>query len=305
MAPLLDKIVDLGSDFLYSLLGDVGIGLFNFALKADRSNVELNSFLSSNNALCFLEILTIAKIAKENNLDLAFKAIANEARTAVVDLDSIAISKEDRRYARFMNKEQKDIIRFSRKEHALSSVFFRTKIAKSFNAFPNRLDFLEVIKTYEKIYNRYFSLGCEELAFKVNTVLKKLKDDFVGFKRMSIFDAACFLAKINGFISYENNILINTQRASYQFVPTIYPYEQVKKFASEEVSNIINKIESDALFDEYLVIVPSFGACFKKLEEKINTPNRVDDLKILEKNLLKSLVLGDRDGDCYFICSWT
>jgi hypothetical protein len=310
MILLLEKIVELGEDFLFSLLGEIGIGLFNFASKAEKTNPQLNYLSCAKNAEVFLQILDLSKHAKDKGFDSAFQLISKNAQLIAESFKEIAISKDGIRHIRFFSKEEREKLRSLRKKYKFCSLDFQNKVAQLEHKTPSDICFLEKDKNisvelrfYENIHLRFKSLGCEELSNKALIILNKLKfssEDYFGFKRIEIADAACLLAKINNFNFLKEKVTIDSNQCLFN----INPFREHAEKASEKVTNTITHAENFGypFFDDYIILSPSFGRSFEGQSQ--NVEEYESDDSILTNKIFKSFVLGDKDGECYFICLW-
>lgn len=178
--------------------------------------------------------------------------------------------------------------RLIKKSWQFSSNKFKSIIDNIWEQTPNSFDLFkknnnELNKNIINLKNkekRFREIGCLELADSLGDLVRTLCfESHHDHRKISIYCAACILAKINR-ISKNN------------FKPTLYPYHECVSFAPKNVINTIVELENlgNFIFDHYLVFTPS-----SDLEEGLNI--------LLDKSL-KSIVLGDKDGDCYFICHW-
>lgn len=106
----------------------------------------------------------------------------------------------------------------------------------------------------------------------------------------------------------------------YTYEPKVYPYHELKSVASDEVIRTIKTLESfpeannKPIFDHFGVIVPSIcyrGTMFKGvsgiLQDHANNELCCRELdKVLIKNkYFYPIIIGEKDGKCFFICYWT
>jgi hypothetical protein len=112
----------------------------------------------------------------------------------------------------------------------------------------------------------------------------------------------------------------NVVEAVYRYEPKVYPYHELKSVASDEVLNTIKTLESfpeannKPIFDHFGVIVPSInyrGTMFKSisgiLQDHVSNELCCKELdKVLIKNkYYYPIIIGEKDGKCFFICYWT
>lgn len=115
-----------------------------------------------------------------------------------------------------------------------------------------------------------------------------------------------------------------------QLIPKAYPYSELEDIASDEIKKVIDHLEKlpemggYPAFDHYVVIVPSIAYplepnyvteneasyAFNRREKEIlkfNTQEECSnelDKVMIQDGLLHPILLGERDGACYFICHW-
>ena len=108
----------------------------------------------------------------------------------------------------------------------------------------------------------------------------------------------------------------------YFYEPRVYPYHELSDLASDQVKQTIEILEcfpdagNKPIFDHFGIIVPSVR--FPHLHEKLYTfldengvlqcyNDREDAVRSLDRILIKKncfhpVIVGERDGKCYFIC---
>lgn len=113
--------------------------------------------------------------------------------------------------------------------------------------------------------------------------------------------------------------MCNNLYSRYIYEPKVYPYHELMDIASDQMREIIEKLENfpDAnnkpLFDHYGVIVPSISYNLLYITDESGTiqnfSNTMNASKALDKILIKKkivfpILIGERDGKCFFICHW-
>lgn len=229
----------------------------------------------------------------------------------------------------------------------------------------NTLYKVEIAKA-EKKAERYRSLGLLEMAKRIDetieTFREMIEDMYYGFHRLTMTNAAVIAAKINGFhlwapekdqngstkdapvkpyrIAVPGEIIdecfkIKSSNQCYEYSPRAYPLAEID-FVSEQIRDTIDRLENfsdagnKAIFDHYVVVVPSVRWPYKKSPIIVNSVNQkiihgfnnpeggqyktsefpyflsykeMDTILIKEKAVIPVL-LGERDGKCYFICNF-
>ena len=114
--------------------------------------------------------------------------------------------------------------------------------------------------------------------------------------------------------------------ASYFYEPKVYPFHELKDVASDEVNSVIKFLEhfpeanNKPIFDHFGVIVPSvnFPTCSSNNMFSIRDENgiiqsyslRYEAIKSLDLILIKGkyfspILVGEREGKCYFLSYFT
>ena len=171
----------------------------------------------------------------------------------------------------------------------------------------------EIVKA-EKKAEHYKKLGClslhDEIIKSLETFQKQLSEDYVGFHRISLTSAAIILAKVHD-IDLMGNFPSNVIRFDPKhqvYKPHIYPWHCVEDHASEQMKKIIRRLDAfpacygKAIFDHLLVLVPS-------IYFKANLPEDIKKIEEIDWAYVRvgdfhPIVLGERDGKCYFITYW-
>ena len=105
----------------------------------------------------------------------------------------------------------------------------------------------------------------------------------------------------------------------HNYEPKIYPIHEMSDLISDEITTVIEKLEKfpDAnhkpIFDHFGVIVPSISYKLTYINDESgiiqNFPDPTDAGRALDKILIKKklvypIIVGERNGKCYFICHW-
>lgn len=284
-----EKILTSGQDVIFKVFGDTGLNLYNFISRINLNHSDLDCLLNEDHKL-FCELLESYNYLKIKKLNHAQKFIIENIKKYNFCFNQTTLPNNSQRHARFsIDKER---LRLSKKNYKFCSKSFNKDISKFIHEVSddlelfqrNNMKHIEKIKSLEKKKQRYEQLMCNELSNSIGKFIEILSQKkHHGYKQIPIKVAVCLAAKIN-------NIDIDE---GYQ--PVIYPFFEFEKFASLETMSQIKEAENEGFpyFDHYLIVVPSFLD-----HEKHN------DLNVLINKNMKSLVLGEKDGVCYFICLW-
>ena len=144
----------------------------------------------------------------------------------------------------------------------------------------------------------------------VNTIDPKIYVDKSFFENCNFDPTSAFLLESTS--SAYSNI-------KYAYEPKVYPFSELKSIAPESVMEIISTLDNfpDAngkpIFDHYGIIVPSIQYKLNYINDECNMiqnfSNSIDSSKALDKILIKGkhihpIIIGEKDGKCFFICHW-
>lgn len=287
---LFEKILSFGEEFLTYLFGEKGPAIYNFSLKVNKKHNDLDCLLI-NECDLFLELITLAKYAFDSGLNLAFENIKSNIKKLKIDLNSISLHEDSFRHVRFLEKESRKKARSLKRSWKFCSKFFSENLKTSLIESPDDIKFfypknihcIEELDKLKQQRNRFQNINFSEYAALLDKKINILKSkEYKEFKQIEMPLAFAILAKMN-FVSIDN------------FQPTVYSFFEFEHLASDEVLQLINKVENQdsPFFDFYLILVCSFKG------DDLNS----DKEKLLDKNI-RSFVLGEKDGECYFICDW-
>ena len=151
----------------------------------------------------------------------------------------------------------------------------------------------------------------------------------MGYKYIPSYqlDAGGHLMRMDAQIAISNKFFKNISfdcsldlEINYQYEPKVYPFHELRDIASKEVLKTINLLENfpeandKPIFDHFGVIVPSImykNKIFKNEAGILQTFANVEECnKELDKVLIKGnhfypIIVGEKDGKCFFICYWT
>lgn len=106
----------------------------------------------------------------------------------------------------------------------------------------------------------------------------------------------------------------------YEYEPKVYPFHELSSIAPQQVVQTIKLLESfpeaneKPIFDHFGVIVPSISyknKMFKNESGLLHDYGTQEECsKELDKVLIKNkyiypIIIGEKDGKCFFICYWT
>jgi hypothetical protein len=198
--------------------------------------------------------------------------------------------------------------KLSKRIQVLGSESFMRSLAKIWQFLPNdfapfhkdcSFDFSEL----QSHTNRLSQIGCVNLARSSSELIKRFYDaeEFYGYKRISPVDSAMVLAKKQNlfFDEISGLVLIAMGSSFFRYEPKVVPIHLIPKIPEQVMEKI-----SD-VFDNYLLVVPFLGSKVLTQDKTLGTnfPECEDFHEALGKGVF-SVLLGEREGMCYFICEW-
>jgi hypothetical protein len=307
---IFSEILRFEEKIIECALGEFGLSLLRFSKVININHfgiyeIPINDDLSEK--LC--QILNLVDYALKNNLNLSVDGI-NKFYTKCIDYNLINL---DKKYVRLIKDEKtRKEIRKNKKISEVSLSGFYEKARLIWNNLPedfsifskNDTSFEKIIADAESKADRYDSVGCYELSKNIrdsiDVVKDIIKDSYCGYRRISIKNASVILAKINRFELVVKNLENSFHKKKYLiclnneiYNPKIYPIHYLEDIKTDYIKSLFIDLESTPLFDHYMVLVPSFNS------RQINQ----DLIDIKEKNAIP-ILLGEKDGKCYFISYW-
>lgn len=296
-------------DVIEIALGNFGTSLLNFSKNLNNkhfgiSDIPIDEDLSNK----LIDILRLVNYALNNNLSTAVCGINKFYKKNIPsDLENI-----DKKFIRLIkNNKKREQARSTKKICDISLLKFYEKAKIIWEKLPddfqvytrNNTGYIALLRDAEVKANRYKELGCYELYDNIKKSIeetkKNMEDMYEGYHRISLRNASVILSKINRFElrKEDYNIIKNTYlicSGKHIYNPRIYPIRYLKEILTPKMSCLLKDMEKVPLFDYYMVLVPSTK----------NTSYEKDIFDIKNKNSIP-IIMGEKDGKCYFISYWT
>jgi hypothetical protein len=208
------------------------------------------------------------------------------------------------------------------------------------NRYCKEIEEATKIKDHMSMYGLKSMASCADKSIE-EMKLKMAADSFCGFNKISLVMASVILAKMSGHTMDQSSLYYTSTRicadvdflkssgvfydfdkTKVDYMPVAYTFTELNSTASEDMKKLIEHLESfpplgnKPLFDHYRILVPSvnypFEPCkyrFKEDSEEVvcdvlNDAKHKIDCIFVKRKLMTSILLGERDGDHYFICYW-
>lgn len=217
------------------------------------------------------------------------------------------------KYCRFHNRYLLDI-----QEAEIRKVHFDKMGLKSFSteieAAISRLKAKGQVSQY---------LGFNQIDLVDASVILAKQSNYFLLKKVAHCEAWYVVAEANCFLPYD--FYEQSGSGLIDYWPKIFSYTKLIYCASEEIKRIINWLESypslghKPVFDNYLVLVPSLHYpvhnssgeySFKSVDgsrkffDNLSKAQASFDEELVAKHVVTPILLGERDGEFYFICYW-
>lgn len=284
-------------------LGEFGENLYDFSMNLNLDHPGTKDIpidLELSNKLC--EIVHLVDYAVKNNLNLAIEEIYKFYNDKFISNNLMNLNKKFIRLLK--DKSQRDEFRKCKKIQEIKLFNFYKNprliwdnLPEDFSIFSkDDVTYKEIIASAEEKSIRYKNVGCYGLSKNIEDSIKVVKDlvnnSYLGYREISILNASIILSKINKFnLVIDKKYFIKIKDKIYN--PKLFPIHFLEQIKTDYVISLLEKLENVPLFDHYMVLVPSI---------KSNSVEK-DILDIKENNIIP-IVLGEKDGKCYFISYW-
>jgi hypothetical protein len=285
----IQEILNFPLDLREKCLGKTHEGFYNFSEWADLEHPDMSEAFSPLFCQRVLELLKIADFAKD------FDIFDNLPYLIKKDLKEINFKDLKRRVRLAKYEEVRKKMRAAKK---CLSVFLKYTFSKGeivWQGTPDNFDCY--VRNSEKYKNdivkekqmsqRYQEMGCDFLYEMVMKSIKEYEEMFndihYGFRRLTVANASLILAKKLGGVWEKGCVSLNGNL----FTPMIQP-----------IVNTSLTLHSFAMNPRLTTEVLDLIAYLEKFPEANNKP-------IFDHYLcISQVLLGERDGKCYFICNW-
>lgn len=316
---IFNEIARKGSDFVISNFGDVG-RLLVVLFENLGNHPEADSFFFEDCDLGLCELFDLAGYAEKkgmaffkNHIQLLVEAQSSETlkRARTPGLNGS--------HARFFRKPVRDAARLTRKIQRVGSPSFHEFACKFWSSLPNDFssfhkDFLpNCSRKHCEVAKKLSDMGLKNLGESASGFARRFfePESFLGYKALSVLDASMTLAKNIG-VSADlelNRLFVRTEKGLFLYSPAIVPIhlvdglpERVK--ISLEDSEHCRSLMFDAVFDNHFVLVPLLGDRFFGNSQPERIFPELKDHSCSLASGVRSVLMGERDGKCYFICEW-
>ena len=314
-------------EIIFDIFGDFGNKLKNvfndFDLLHPQISYCCDSFFSLDKPFFkkIREIFELRKIIQKEEfsfvvdlLNNSFK-YENDLKFFINKIKSFASNKlparlikdpEKRNYIRKLKKIQSIDLNFVYKRGS----FYLDSLLKDFNSYI-RFDQSQVneLKQITDKINRYKELGCnflaEDLKNSTDGQIVEYGSQYFGFNRINLITCALVLAKFLDIEMNLNRFQISSSffedawkchHMYFDYKPKVYPYYELEFCSSDYIKEIISYLDKmpDAnekpIFDSFSVLVPT-----SDIDKDI-------ELELIKNGILKSVLIGEKDNWCYFLC---
>jgi len=298
------QIKNYSPKVIHKTLGEVGLEIYRFADQIDLYHPDIDYFYFSDK---INQSFSLVDLAIKNNLLDSIDGIES------LYFEEIEFYKKiyclEKAFPRFLKSRKKiEMIRRSKK---ISNVFLGTfkkaprtiwdNLPFDFEIFLKSKSYKKYLKEAEEVSSKFRYFGCDQMADHIDENLNKIKsifkNNYFGYKELSISNAAVILAKMHGF-KLENNYCdcsISYKKLNYK--PKVYPIHELDGIKTTRVTNLMRRLEKKPLFDHYFAVVPSYSNDGKDFSNS-------EILNKISKNDIIPAIMGERGFKTYFISYW-
>lgn len=324
-------------------MGDFGRSFRNFARDIDLRHPDLKSiFLGemvnggefSRIATDHLKLCTYGKTwgLSDSVLKSLKRSVTSNSTYKELkgNIDSPSLNL---RYLRFV--KTKAFLKLYRSEKRAQSVHLIPEMdaPKDFDDyFHGFLRYENDIKEAKKRMARLEDSGllsmAEEIQIGLNTMIKESQlFQYMGFNKINLVKAAVILGNMIGCVHPSDRYIIPEGtfegQAECRYLPRVYPYHELEDIASDEMKSLVDYLDEypplgrRTLFDHFRVLVPggewqeSIGSLAHSSMERsagLSFPDVLIGQKRIDETLIRkgmtAILLGERDGEHYFVSYW-
>ena len=286
-------------------LGDIGNDLLYFSKEIDLDHPDMGYFNLSKK---IYESFSLVNLAIKNNLEKSIEGIEDLYSSELQFYKEIGCL--EKAFPRFLKSRKK--IQMIRRSKKISNVylnnFFKSprtiwdNSPNDFEIFLKNKSYNSYLEEAEEMISKFRNLGCDEMAdhieFNLNKIKSVFKNNYFGYKELSISNAAVILSKMHNFKLQRKHSKWEISYKNLEYKPKVFPLHYIKKIKKQRITNLICDLEKKPLFDHYFVVVPSYLKGNKKFSND-------EILNKISKNDIIPVVMGERGFKTYFISYWT
>lgn len=315
---IFNKIAAHDPEFVCSALGGVGLKLV--ALFDNLGNhPETDSLFFEESDLALCDLLDLAEHADKSGMRFFAEHLPFLAdRQASETFKRSRTPRKNGCSARFFRKPIRDEARSTRRVQKVFSRSFARSIHKLWHSLPSDFSVFfrgHVSVNFSDVPEKLSQMGCHGLSLSAADLRERFHNppEAFGYKKLGVLDACRILAKANCFVlaggPEDPKVVARSVSGCFEYSPLIVPLHFFKS-VPESVRECLEDAEHnrslyfDAVFDNYLVVVPFVGSrCECESATEVNFSDCSDYISAVSLGG-GSVVLGERDGKCYFICEW-
>lgn len=316
---IFSKVAEVGPDFVASSFGAIGEKIFSL-FETLGNHPETDGFFFDDQDLNLRELFDVGAFAKGRGMEAFISRLPEIAEVFSSEkLRSARIPGRNSYAARLLRKPMKDAARAVRRPQRLGSSSFIRFMERNWSCCP--ADFSRFRRNLctpspfslklEDAVRKFGEIGCPFLALASEDLLSRYHrpKTVCGYKRLSVMDACCIMARSMGLVVRERIVAARSPSGWFRYSPFVVPLtfldvpERVLSCLQEAEFN--SDLYFEAVFDHYLAVVPFLGDRLEwDLPGENNFPEVADFVSALREGAVPSVVLGERDGECYFLCEW-
>jgi hypothetical protein len=322
---ILTEVLDYDEDILRLALGEFGVRLRDFAYVVDLDHPDVWSSVLFDSEFTdrYSKLLRLVLLARQNGLEECLDGLSKlNIKNLPNHLKYLDTPFKNQQYVRLLpNREDRERVRNTKEICEIELGSFYNKGRSAWEQCPddfslyvrNNTAYSEEIEKATKKAERYVGLGCHSMAQKIMESIenfrKIMEEIHYGFHRITLTNAAVILAKLHSYefsgllepgqlFDLDNNrIFVSRNDKSNIYVAKAYPLNELQDYLPFRVKDIVERLEmfdeanGKPIFDHYVVVVPSD-----------ESSSSFVDATLIREQAIVPVLLGEKDGKCFFIC---
>jgi len=300
----LKTLCESRKDDIIAVLGNrCGSILYDLCSDLNLSHPDLGKVFPKLLTDAILDGINVSVFCREKGLKYIYphlrKMLKSEFREVEHEFDCLKVA------ARLFKHNKREALRQRKSIQLidLSGVYKRGRtvwdgLPSDFNLYIRNSEFeSNELEKYEKQVQRFKDLGCKSMSEEIQKYIDVFKQAFeeayYGFRRITVTNAALICAKVNGY-EWSNQIVNQVIQCNYE--PAVYP--STCFLLPEKIIKIIGLLDTwpetggCPIFDYYVLLIPRFRSWLSQL---------CDVEFLFKNNSITPVLLGEKDGKCYFI----
>ena len=336
--PSYRKFLSYTREEVQKTLGATGVLLYDFLSEIDlkKPHPDLhdlkNGKLASSHVKKLGDAVQYILYGQENKLSVPLvNAVKHRVESATgnsfIDREINAPSSNLQRVRFISDRALRDKIRSKKKSMDIPLHSLLSKGADHWSEYTDHFNIFEFgqnvyskeIKNAEGVIEHLTAMNLPAMKAEVEQSIAAMKvrlatTQYRGFNRITSLEVAAILGKLHEYQYsgdgygtrlkiFADSSLFNLESVDspiYEYTPMTYTFKEMEDTASQQAKDLVDFLENfpplggKAVFDHYRVVMPSL----------FNGNNPKIDRYLLKSQQMVGVLLGERDGEQYFISYW-